>query len=88
MPEQKPRRLSRQGTWRQHSKGELARRVEIYNSAYKLAWEQVLPTQRRERPDILLRIHTSIRRQLKAGEIDAHDIAFEALKEALIPETH
>jgi len=34
-----------------------------------------------------LRIHASIRRQLKAGETDARVIASEAVKEALVPVT-
>ena len=88
MPEQKPRRLSKQGTWRHHPKGDLARRVELYNWAYKLALEQISPDQKRARPDVSLRIHDSIRRQLKAGQTDPRAIAFKALKDALVPETH
>ena len=38
--------------------------------AYKLALEQIPPLQRSEKPDISLRIHASIRRQLKEGETD------------------
>jgi len=38
---------------------------------------------RREQPDISLRIHASIRRQLKAKETDASVIASEAVKDAL-----
>jgi hypothetical protein len=89
MPEQKPRRLSKQGTWRRHHpKGDLlARRVELYNWAYKLALEQISPDQKRARPDVSLRIHDSIRRQLKAGQTDPRAIAFEALKDALVPDT-
>ena len=67
MPEQKPGRLSKQRTLRHHSKGEVARRVELYNGAYKLALEQISPDQKRARPDVSLRIHASIRRQLNEG---------------------
>jgi hypothetical protein len=71
-----------------YPKSDLARKVELYSSAYRLAWEQISSTERREQPKIPLRIHESIRRQLKAGETDAHIIAFEALKEALVTEPH
>jgi len=67
---------------------ETGQKVQLYSSAYKLAWEQISSAERREHPDIPLRIHASIRRQLRAGETDAQTIAFEALKEALVPETH
>jgi len=90
MPKQKPRSLSplkttRRGT-RRHWAGDTARRVAIYSSAYKLAWEQISATERRERPDLSLRIHASIRRQLKAGETDHRAIAFNALKDVLVPD--
>src|SRR5262249_27273132 len=62
--------------WR-NRKSETLRRVELYSSAYKLAWEQISSTERRERPNIPLLIHASIRRQLKAGVTDAHLIAFQ-----------
>jgi hypothetical protein len=64
-------------------KSERARKAELYVSAYKLAWEQISPTQKRERPEISLRIHASIRRQLKANETDVRLIASEAVKDAL-----
>ena len=65
----------------------IARRVELYHTAYKLAWDLIPTVERRARPDISLRIHASIRRQLKAGAIDAHTIAFTALKDVLVPDT-
>jgi hypothetical protein len=68
-------------------KGEAARRIELYSSAYKLAWEQISPAERRAHPDISLRIDASIRRQLKQGEVDPRSIAFAAIKDALIPDT-
>ena len=65
----------------------IGQRVEIYGSAYKLAWEQIPPDERRARPDMSLRIHASIRRQLKAGANNPNAIAFVALKEILVPDT-
>ena len=62
-------------------------RLELYSSAYKLISEQIPPLERRARPDISLRIHASIQRQLKAGAINAHYIAFDALKDAVVPDT-
>jgi hypothetical protein len=64
-----------------------AQRIEVYSAAYKLAWKQIPPDERREKPDISLRIRASIRRQLKAGANDANAIAFVALKEILAPDT-
>ena len=68
-------------------KGEAARRIELYSSAYKLAWEQISSAERRAHPDISLRIHASIRRQLKQGETDPRRIAFAAIKDSLVPDT-
>ena len=64
-----------------------AKKVEVYSAAFKIALAQIPPLQLRERPDISLRIHASIRRQLKAGAIDAHTVAFTALKDVLVPDT-
>ena len=66
----------------------MAQRAVLYSAAYRLALEQIPPLQMREKPDISLRIHASIRRQLKAGEMDARVIAFAALKDVLVPDTH
>jgi hypothetical protein len=77
MPQEKPRRLHIP------RKGESARRIEVYSAAYKLAWEQIPPAERRTRSDISLRIHASIRRQLKDGAMDPIGIASAALKDAL-----
>ena len=65
----------------------MGKRIELYSAAYKLALAQIPPLQMRERPDISLRIHASIRRQLKAGETDASTVAFTALKDVLVPDT-
>jgi len=61
-------------------RSEIGQRAELYGSAYKLALKQISVLHRRVD---LLRIHTSIRRQLKAGAIDPIDIASEALKDVL-----
>jgi hypothetical protein len=76
------------GAFTQNRRGPTAQRIELYSTAYKLAWEQIPPDQKGARPDISLRIHASIRRQLKAGAIDPHTIAFTALKDVLVPDTH
>jgi hypothetical protein len=68
--------------------GKIARRIELYHTAYKLAWELIPSLQRRAQPDISLRIHASIRRQLKAGANDPKVIALAALNDVLVPETH
>ena len=81
-------KTTKRGTFRGITKSKAARRNGAYGIANKLAWEQIPPNQKNERPDISLRLHASIRRQLKAGATDAQDIAFEALKEALVPEPH
>jgi hypothetical protein len=57
-----------------------ARNIELYSSAYRIAWKQISPVRKREQPDISLRLHASIRRQLKDGATDPLFIAIEALK--------
>ena len=64
-----------------------AQRIEVYSAAYKLAWKQIPPDQKRAQPDISLRIHASVNRQLKAGANNPDAIAFVALKEILAPDT-
>ena len=73
-------------SWRRNLKGETARRIALYGLAYKLAWEQIPPDQKHARPDLSLRIHASVRRQLKAGGTDPQTIAFGALKDVLVPD--
>jgi hypothetical protein len=68
------------------SNSKTARKVELYSTAYQFALKQIPPLTMRERPGISLRIHASIRKQLKAGETDPHRIAFAALKDVLIPD--
>jgi hypothetical protein len=78
------RKTTKRGTFPARPKGKRAQRIELYSAAYKLALAQLPPLQMRELPDISLRVHASIRRQLKAGETDARRIAFEAVQEAVI----
>jgi hypothetical protein len=73
--------------WRRNLKGETARRVALYSRAYQLVWEQISPDQKRAHPNISLRIHASIRRQLNEGAKDADGIALAALKDPLVPDT-
>jgi hypothetical protein len=35
--------------------------IEVYNSAYRLAWKHVSELQKREKPNIASRLHESIR---------------------------
>jgi hypothetical protein len=58
----------------------IAQDIERYNLAYRLAWKHVSELQKRGDPHIALRLHYSIRRQLKAGETEPVFIAAEALK--------
>ena len=58
----------------------IARKIELYNFVYRLAWEPS-EHQRREHPDIAQRLHKSIRRQVDEGATEAVFIASEALKD-------
>ena len=83
MTERKPKGITaqkRKRTTRRRPRGTSARNIEIYSSAYRLAWKQVSPLQRREQPEIALRLHASIRSQLKKGATDPFSIASEVLK--------
>jgi hypothetical protein len=53
---------------------------ELYGLAYRIAWKQISPFRKREQPDISLRLHACIRRQLKDGATDPLFIAIEAFK--------
>ena len=59
----------------------IARKIELYNLAYRLAWEHISEHQRREHPDIAQRLHDSIRRQVSEGATEAVFIASEALRD-------
>ena len=80
-------KTTKRGTFPVNKVGAMAQRAVLYSAAYRLALEQIPPLQMREKPDISLRIHASIRRQLKAGETDARVIAFAAVKDVLVPDT-
>lgn len=58
----------------------IARNIELYNSAYALAWRKISELQKREQPEIARRLHDSIRRQLACGASEPLFIASEALK--------
>ena len=58
----------------------IARNIELYNSAYRLAWKHVSEVQKRETPNIAWRLHDFIRREFKNGASEPLLIASEALK--------
>jgi hypothetical protein len=58
----------------------IAQNIELYNSAYRLAWKHISELQKCVNPNIALRLHDSIRRQLKEGATEPLFIASEALK--------
>jgi hypothetical protein len=58
----------------------IARKIESYNSAYRLAWEHISEHQTREQPNIARRLHDSIRSLLEDGATEPLFIASEALK--------
>jgi hypothetical protein len=45
----------------------IARNIDLYNSAYSLAWKHISELQKREQPNIARRLDDSIRRLLKDG---------------------
>jgi len=57
----------------------VARNIELYNSAYRLAWKHISERQKREYPNITTFLHEAIRRQLTEGASDPILIASEAL---------
>jgi hypothetical protein len=57
-----------------------ARNIELYSSAYRNRLDRLSLLQKCEQPDISLRLHDSIRRQLKEGATDPLSIATEAFK--------
>jgi hypothetical protein len=66
----------------------LAQNIEVYNSAYRLAWKHVSELQKREKPNIASRLHDSIRLQIKKGATEPLFIASEALRDVEFnPET-
>jgi len=81
-------KTTKRGNFPGITKSKKAQKIELYSAVYKLAWEQIPPDQKHARPDLSLRIHASIRRQLKEGARDPNGIALAALKDALLPDTH
>jgi hypothetical protein len=59
----------------------IARNIELYNSAFRAAWKRISASHKSELPNIYLRIHSSIRRQLKEGATDANLIVSEVLSD-------
>jgi hypothetical protein len=59
---------------------EIARDIELYNSAFRLAWQHVSDHQRKQ-SNVARRLHDSIRRQIKEGASADVLIASIALNE-------
>ena len=59
----------------------VARKVELYNLAYQLAWKHISEDEKRKQPNIARLLHDSIRRQLNEGATEPVFIASEALKD-------
>ena len=58
----------------------IARNVELYNQAYKLAWKYISEDHKHAQPDIAQHLHNYIRQQLENGATEPVFIASEALK--------
>jgi len=66
----------------------IAQNIELYNSAYRLAWKHVTELQKREKPNIASRLHNFIQLQIKQGATEPLYIASEALRDVEFnPET-
>jgi hypothetical protein len=66
----------------------LAQNIELYNSAYRLAWKHVSELQKSDKPNIASRLHDSIRREISKGATEPLFIASEALRDVEFnPET-
>jgi hypothetical protein len=59
----------------------IARKIESYNLAFRLAWKHIPEDQKRKQRDVAQRLDDSIRRQLKEGATEPVFIASEALKD-------
>jgi hypothetical protein len=57
----------------------IARNIELYNSAYSLAWKLISELQKHEQPEIARRLHDAIERQLDKGASEPLFIAADAL---------
>ena len=60
---------------------EVARKVELYNLAYQLAWKHISEDEKRKQPNVARLLHDSIKRQLAEGATEPVFIASEALEE-------
>ena len=60
----------------------IARNVELYNLAFKLAWKHIPEDHKLQKPHIARQLHDSIRRELREGATEAVLIASEALKDS------
>ena len=58
----------------------IARNIELYQLAYRLAWPYVSEFQKIADPHIAMHLHDAIRRQLKQGAAEPVFIASEALR--------
>ena len=58
----------------------IARNIELYNLAYRLAWKHISKRQKREYPNVATFLHDAIRRQLEQGAVEPVFIAAEALR--------
>jgi hypothetical protein len=57
----------------------IAKNIERYNLAYRLAWKHISERQKHEHPNVATLLHDAIRRQLTEGAVDPVLIAAEAL---------
>jgi hypothetical protein len=59
----------------------IAKNIERYNLAYRLAWKHISKRQKRDYPNVATFLHDAIRRQLSEGLVDPVLIASEALRD-------
>jgi hypothetical protein len=64
----------------------IAQKIELFNTAFRLAWTHISELQKHEQPNIALRLNDSIRRHLREGATDPLFIASEALKDVEKPD--
>jgi hypothetical protein len=72
------RKTARKRTIVLRKTGNLGQNIQLYGLAYRIAWKRI--SALRQHPDIALRLHASIRSQLKKGATDPLVIASEALR--------
>ena len=69
---------------KQDSRWRIAQNVELYGLAYRTAWDHISALQKGQYPNTSLRLHASIRRQIKEGAKDPSLIAAKALSDLQI----